>query len=200
MVDVVERTALDDRPDERRRGAGVGGLPGIVLEERRPSAVAQINGAPPREPMAKALSFLKLQTAPEPRQACLGHGVTLLWNGPGQWLAVASTAPAAEFIADLREALEAEGATVTDLSHARTVIRVAGPKVRGVLLKGCPLDIEDFNVDDCAASLLGHLNVQIHCVGERTFDVYVFRSFGLALWEWLTDAALEYGVETRASE
>lgn len=200
MAEIVERTALSDYPKSRLRTAGAGGLPGAVLEEQRPAAIAQINGAPEERRLGTALSYLAPETTPEPRRACPGKGGTLLWNGPGQWLAVSPSTPAGNFLTDLRGALEGSGATVTDLSHARSVIRIAGPKARDVLLKGCPLDVERFEVNDCAASLLGHLNVQLHCVGDHTFDLYVFRSFGLAMWEWLIDAALEYGVEMRPSE
>ncbi len=200
MAEIVERTALSDHPKSRLRTAGTGGLPGAVLEEQRPAAIVQINGAPPEARLATALGYLGLSATPEPCRACPGKGGTLLWNGPGQWLAVSPSTPARDFLNDLRRALEPSGATVTDLSHARTVIRIAGPKARDVMLKGCPLDLERFQVNDCGSSLLGHLNVLIHCVGDQNFDLYVFRSFGLALWEWLIDAALEYGVEMRSGE
>lgn len=200
MAEIVERTALSEHPKSRLRTAGTGGLPGAVLEEQRPAAIAQINGAPQEPRLASALGFLALDSMIESRRACTGKGGTLLWNGPGQWLAVSPSAPARGFIMDLRGALEPSGATVTDLSHARSVIRIAGPKARDVMLKGCPLDLQSFRVNDCASSLLGHLNVQIHCLGDQTFDLYVCRSFGLAMWEWLVDAALEYGVEMLSSE
>ncbi|HSS65412.1 MAG TPA: sarcosine oxidase subunit gamma family protein [Gammaproteobacteria bacterium] len=200
MAEVVERTALSEHPKSRLRTAGTGGLPGAVLEEQRPAAIAQINGAPQDSRLAAALDFLALESTPESRRACTGKGGTLLWNGPGQWLAVSRSTAAEEFLPQLRRALEPHGATVTDLSHARTVVRIAGPKARDVMLKGCPLELESFNVNDCAASLLGHLNVQIHCLGDHTFDLYVFRSFGVAMWEWLIDAALEYGVEMLPGE
>jgi heterotetrameric sarcosine oxidase gamma subunit len=200
VAEVVERSALSDHPKSRLRTAGSGGLPGAVLEEQRPAAIAQINGAPTELQLASALGFLALDSTIEPRRACTGKGGTLLWNGPGQWLAVSPSTSARGFIRDLRGALEPSGATITDLSHARSVIRIAGPKAREVMLKGCPLDLDSFEVNDCASSLLSHFNVQIHCLGDQTFDLYVFRSFGLALWEWLVDAALEYGVEMLSSE
>lgn len=200
MAEVVERTALSDHPKAKLRTAGTGGLPGAVLEEQKPAAIAQVNGAPPESRLASALGYLALESTPEPQRACTGKGGTLLWNGPGQWLVVSPSTPVRDFLMDLRRALEPSGATVTDLSHARAVIRIAGPKARDVMLKGCPLDLERFKVNDCASSLLGHLNVQIHCIGDQTFDLYVFRSFGLAMWEWLIDAALEYGVEMLPGE
>jgi sarcosine oxidase subunit gamma len=199
VAEAVETSALSDHPKSKLRTAGTGGLPGAVLEEQRPAAMVQVNGAPQDSRLPMALGYLALESTPEPLRASPGKGGTLLWNGPGQWLAVSWSTPVSDFLIGLRRALEPFGATVTDLSHARSVIRIAGPKAREVMLKGCPLDLERFEVNDCASSLLAHLNVHIHCIGDQTFDLYVFRSFGLAMWEWLVDAALEYGVEMRPS-
>lgn len=195
MVEAVAHSALEEQPASERRGAISGASPGVVLAERMLAALAQINGAPEGARTAKALAQLELESRPEPRRATAGRHATLLWTGPGQWLAIAARTSAEDFVLVLRDAVEPLGATVTDLSHARTVIRIAGPDSREVLLKGCPLDIEAMAKDDCAASLVGHLNALIHCVDERVFDVYVFRSFGLAMWNWLIDAAEEFGVE-----
>jgi len=78
-------------------------------------------------------------------------------------------------------------------------VRITGPRACDVLLQGCPLDLELFAENDCAASLLGHLNVQLHGLGDGGFAVYGFRSFGVALWEWLVDASMEYGLEVRSN-
>ena len=46
---------------------------------------------------------------------------------------------------------------------------------------------------DCVATLLSHFTVVVHCVAEDCTDVYVFRSFGASLWEWLRGGAEEFG-------
>lgn len=200
MVEAVSHSALDDQPVKERRGAISGASPGVALAERSVAAIAQINGAPEGAQLARALAHLELDSEPEARRAVTGRYVTLLWTGPGQFLAIAARTTAEDMTLVLRDAVEPARATVTDLSHARTVIRISGPESREVLLKGCPLDIEAMVKGDCAASLVGHLNAIIHCVDERVFDVYVFRSFGLAMWNWLIDAAEEFGVEVWRGE
>ena len=40
---------------------------------------------------------------------------------------------------------------------------------------------------------LSHFTVVIHCVADDSADVYVFRSFGASLWEWLRGGAEEFG-------
>jgi len=42
--------------------------------------------------------------------------------------------------------------------------------------------------------VLAGLTTVLHHVEEGVFDLYVFRSFGLQLWEWLQEAGEEYGV------
>lgn len=197
MADPLRVSALESLVSPGRYGAATGGEAGVVLQEWRPSAIVQINGAPDGEIFGQALGFLELEARPRPLRACSGKAVTLLWNGPGRWLAVSADAPPARFVNDLREALNGSDATITDLSHARSVVRITGPCACEVLLQGCPLDLELFGEHDCAASLLGHLSVQLHGLGDGGFDVYGFRSFGVALWEWLVEASLEYGLEVR---
>ncbi len=199
MADPLRVSALESHVRPGRYGAAIDGTPGVVLQEWRPSAIVQINGAPDGKDFGQALGFLELEALPRPRRACPGKAATLLWNGPGRWLAVSADAPPARFVNDFREALKGSDATITDLSHARSVVRITGPHACEVLLQGCPLDLELFGENDCAASLLGHLSVQLHGLGDGGFDVYGFRSFGVALWEWLVDASLEYGLEVRSN-
>ncbi len=200
MADPLRVSALESHLRPGRYGAAIEGKPGVEPQEWRPSAIVQINGAADGEDFGQALGFLELEALPRPRRACPGKATTLLWNGPGRWLAVSADAPPVRFVNGFREALKGSDATITDLSHARSVVRITGPRACEVLLQGCPLDLELFGENDCAASLLGHLSVQLHGLGDDGFDVYGFRSFAVALWEWLYDASLEYGLEVRSNE
>lgn len=180
MADRGRSSALERYYESGRFGANGAGTPGITLSERRGVAMAQVNGAPEGSgPLA-----LGSQTAGE---------VTLLWTGPGQWFAVSEGLDAAGLVGALEERLSSSDATVSDLSHARTVVRVAGTAWRELLAKGCPADVDAMMPGDCVATLLSHFTVVIHCVAEDSADVYVFRSFGASLWEWLRGGAEEFG-------
>ena len=74
------------------------------------------------------------------------------------------------------------------------MVNVSGPGAAELLLKGCPLDVEALVEDDSATSLHGALTVHLHCRGAAGFDLYVYRSFGRALWEQLEEGALEFGL------
>ena len=48
---------------------------------------------------------------------------------------------------------------------------------------------------DSAVTMAGPLTVQVVKTGDDEFRLYVFRSFGLAMWEMLQDEAAEFGGE-----
>jgi sarcosine oxidase subunit gamma len=179
VADRQRRSALERHYETGRFGAGGSGTPGITLAERRGLSMAQVNGAP-EEGGPPALGSTSI------------GDTTLLWTGPGQWFAI-SEASAESLIGDLEERCSSSDATVSDLGHARTVVRVGGPAWRDLLAKGCPADIDAMVPGECIASLLSHFTVVIHCVAEDCADVYVFRSFGANLWEWLRGGAEEFG-------
>ena len=120
--------------------------------------------------------------------------INVLWLGPDEWLIVAPDGSDAG--PRLDEACKDIHAAVTDVSESRTVIVLAGEHARDVLAKGCALDFHarSFVVDQCAQSTLAHMHVIVHQRSDAPeFDVYVHRSFAESLWQWLEDAAAEYG-------
>lgn len=180
MADDNRRSALERHYEPGRYGAVVTEVPGVTLAERRDLSMAQVNGAPDA-------------SGPPTLGSVTAGDAMLLWTGPGQWFAVSERASAEDLVADLEERLSSSDATVSDLSHARTVVRIGGAWWKDLLAKGCPADIDAMVAGDCIASLLGHFTVIIHCVADDCADVYVFRSFGASLWEWLRGGAEEFG-------
>jgi len=177
VADGERRSALERHYQRGRFGAAA---PALTLCERRGLSMAQVNGAPDAGGPAVLGSVVDGDT-------------TLLWTGPGQWFAVSASLDADGLLARLEERLSSTHATVSDLSHARTVLRVRGAAWKDLLAKGCPADIDAMAPGDCVASLLSHFTVIIHCVADDSADVYVFRSFGASLWEWLRGGAEEFG-------
>jgi sarcosine oxidase subunit gamma len=83
---------------------------------------------------------------------------------------------------------------VTPLSHSRTRIFLDGPPARDVLAKGIPLDFHErvFTPGSFALTGLHHMPVLVHCVSANRFELYALRSYAMSVWDWLTDAALEF--------
>ena len=199
MVEADRQTALSGQIEPGKLGAPSDESSGLRLSERHPRAIAQLNGAPDEAALAQRLAAAGLVVSLSPNRAAEGKDWNALWNGPGQWLVVSDTLEPVTLIDQLEAALADSDATVTDLSHARSVSRIEGADVREMLAKLCPLDIEAMPAGDCATSLFGQLTALTHCVDDKCFDLYVFRSFGLEMWEALIDEALEFGVHVSDS-
>ena len=192
------RSALDGHVEPGRHGVSGSGDPGVIIEECRPAALVQVNGVPDPGALAGVLSSLGAGGEARPRRGSPGEHGEVLWTGAGQWWVVCRDreAGADEVLA----LIEAPDATTLHLGHARTALRVSGPMARELLAKGCPLDVDALEAGDCASSRLGPFNVVLYCRAVASFDLYVFRSFGLAMWEWLVDEAAEFGCEVRAGD
>ena len=197
MSEPARRSALEGHYRIGRFGARPADPPGVVLAECRPQSMVQVNGAPEPGVLAKALGASDADVAPN--RTFDAGGVSYAWNGPGQWLAESDEQQPSELVAQIDNALRDHGASTTDLSHARSVLRVSGPAATDLLAKLCPIDVEAMRTGDSAVTLAGLINVQVVKTGEEEFRLYVFRSFGLAMWEMLRDEAEEFGGEIVAA-
>lgn len=119
--------------------------------------------------------------------AAESSGRTIMRIGPAQFWIVGPETD------DLGQACQAFCA-VTGLSHSRTRIFLDGVPAHDVLAKGIPLDFrpEAFTPGNFAMTGLHHTPVLVHCVSANRFELYAMRTFAVSLWDWLSDAALEF--------
>jgi methylglutamate dehydrogenase subunit D len=94
----------------------------------------------------------------------------------------------------LSEAVEAPNCFVTPLSSSRTRIEISGAPARDVLSKCAAIDFhpKEFKAESFVMTGIHHVPVLIHCVSAETFHLYVMRTFALSIWDFVTDAALEF--------
>lgn len=139
--------------------------------------------------LAAVGAALDLVLPTEPNMSAVRDGVAALWLGPDEWLLTGEVSPIA---------LEEHHASAVDVTDNSTILRLAGPRARDVLAKGCPLDFHPsvFPVGEVAQSLIGPVDVIIHQVEADGFDLHVRRSFAEYLWLWLEDSGLEYSIST----
>ena len=136
-----------------------------------------------------------LAPAEQPCQAVMQEATRILWNGPQRWWIVQPENP--DLLPQLRNELGVDAA-VTVHSHGRVVLRLQGPATRALLAKGSAVDFhpDHFPAGWCRPLALDHFDVQLHCLNdEASVDVYIARSLAVSFWEWLLDAAGEFGVE-----
>ncbi len=169
--------------------------PGITLCERPNLSIIQVAAYPDTaENTGNVIRRLVgALPPPEPNRSIMVDSTQICWIGPHKWWIIETgQRHRAESIArDL-----GNGAAVTTQGHGRSCIRLSGPSARDLLPKGCTLDFHPrlFSAGHCAQTNLGHVNTLINCVDdEPIFDLFVMRSYAVSFWEWITDAAKEFG-------
>ena len=165
-----------------RFGAGRG-QPGVEFRVCHPlSIITVIARKGKARAVAEALATLK--------------GASAQWAGPEQYFVLAEGRGEGALYAQVKALLGAE-ASVSDQSHGRAVIRIAGPKARNVLAKGTPVDLypDEFPVGRSALTQMAHVGVHITRVADDAYDLSVFRGFGESFWEWITEQAEEFGYQ-----
>jgi sarcosine oxidase, subunit gamma len=137
----------------------------------------------------------------EPNTVSTAGDLSALWLGPDEWLIIGPSGRESDLAAGLRGALQGRHFAVTDLSEARAVIAIAGPRARDLLAEGTSLDLHPrvFGPGRCAQSGIAKATMILHQLdadgdGGPTFEIYIANSFADYLWTWLERAAAEYRV------
>jgi len=116
----------------------------------------------------------------------------ILWSGPNTWLVISEKENIVEII---EEMCNSENFAVTDISHSRAVIQIKGLQAKEILKKGCPLNFNEFEKNNCAGTVFHGINIVVDFVDNNpnTFNLLTLRSFGESFYHHITDAALEFG-------
>jgi len=191
---MVERSsALVDSRKPGVYGASGPAGPGIEIRELGPLTAVQV-AAFDADRAASAIGEVLGTPAPAGRNGvAIAGDSTVLWTGPGRWLVVE---PESRDLASLlAHDCPGDVAAITDLGHARTALRVEGPKARDLLAKLSTLDVDPavFPPGTCAQTQFGQIGVLLYCRVQDGFDVFLPRSLAVSGWESIIDAALEFG-------
>jgi sarcosine oxidase subunit gamma len=130
------------------------------------------------------------------------EGVIAMWLGPQSWLLVAADAAALGDFTGTRDALNAAGGALFDVSASRAAYVVDGPRAVDVLAAGCPLDFDPrvFGAGQCRQSLYGRVPALFYRHAEPpACTMLVARSFSRDAWRSLCMAAAPYGYTVRAA-
>jgi len=115
----------------------------------------------------------------------------ILWNAPKTWLVISSKENIAETI---KEKCNSENFALTDISHSRAVIKIKGLQAKEILKKGSPINLNEFEKNNCAGTVFHGINIVIDSIDNiETYHLLTLRSFGESLYHHITDAALEFG-------
>jgi sarcosine oxidase subunit gamma len=116
----------------------------------------------------------------------------ILWSAPSTWLLISRKENIVEII---KEKCNSDNFAITDISHSRAIIQIKGLQAKDILKKGCPLNFNEFENNNCAGTVFHGINIVVDFVGKNpdTFNLLTLRSFGQSFYHHITDAALEFG-------
>lgn len=169
---------------------------GVTLSETHPASIVQVTAWPGQEKaMIAAIKAATKVNLPDGAGGGIATSTKAAFGiAPGKFLIVHFDEQIAETLA---KAVTVDTGTVTDLSHGRTAIRIAGPKVEWVLAKFFAIDfaLPAFPVGTGRSTNHHDIFAQIQRTGAEQFDLYVFRSFARSFWKALCHASDEVGYE-----
>jgi len=172
---------------------------GVTIMETSIAAAWNVQGDLARPGFVDAVQRRFGVTLPQaPNSSFTGDTITALWIGPASWLLVAGGASPLDDFAVKRDAINAGGGALFDLTASRVAWTVSGPLAAAVLATGCPLDFPPraFPAGTCAQSVLWHMNALIvKRVEAPAFTVMVARSLARDAWHALCHAAAQHGYE-----
>ena len=174
---------------------GSDGRRALQLSEVRGWELAQLAVFPGCEPpFAAAVEPLVGVRLPSTAAVAVGARGRICRTAPDQYWVMSGDAA---LMAALAAAVPAAAGTVTPLSHARVRLAVAGAPARALLAKGIALDLDPavFPVGHAATTGLHHNGVLLEHAAADRYELYVLRTYAVSTWEWLVDAALEFGYD-----
>ena len=197
MLKLVERASPLAHVLRQGRFGADHGLPGVALSIRHPASIVTIIARKEKaEAAAKAVATRFGAGLPAAGKSSQGEGVSFHWCGADQWYAIADGFGEGALYGTLKETLTGL-ASVSEQSHGRVIIRVAGPKARAVLGKGTPVDLHKsaFAIGDSAVTQMAHVGAHLVRTGDDAFELSVFRGFSANFWDWLTTMSEEFGYQ-----
>jgi len=170
----------------------------LRLVEKRAIGKINLRADPANAELMQALaSTLGYELPREPNRTNGEGDRGALWLGPDEWLVTAPAGQEKALLEALSQATAGHHAALSDVSDARIVLTLSGPRAREVLEKGCSLDLHPraFQTGHCAQTRLARAAILLHQTNDApSYDVHVAWSFAAYLWVWLEDAAAEFGL------
>lgn len=143
---------------------------------------------------AKLATAVKSATGaalPAARRVTSGPKGQVAWMSPDELLLIIAHAGADAGVAKLDKSLSGEHALAVNVSDARGVFTLTGPKIRDVLAKGTPADMARaaLPVGEVRRTRLGQLPVAFWFTTETDATLVCFRSVAEHVFNWLEMAA-----------
>lgn len=123
-----------------------------------------------------------------------GNEPRSLWLGPDRWLLVSETTAADVIVDSCERALAGVLHNAVDYTAGLAVFRLAGCGARQLLATGTGIDLrpDSFPPGSCCRTRLAQVAAVITVDASERFEVYVDRSYGDFLSDWLAVSSSVY--------
>ena len=121
----------------------------------------------------------------EPLSVSSNNEIRILWNGPKNWLLVSIKK---DLLTNISQIFNETDFAVTDLSHSKAIIEIAGQNVKEVLKKGCPFNFNTLEKNNSINSTYNGIAFTVDMLDDNPDKVRLFalRSFGESLHHSIT--------------
>jgi sarcosine oxidase subunit gamma len=126
--------------------------------------------------MKKAVKAATGTAMPAPRRIVIGDGKAAAWMSPDELLILVPYEAAQDTVATLQKALEGEHHLVADVSDARAVFTIRGPKADQVLMKLCPVDFGGLAEGEIRRTRAAQVAAAFWKSGPEEYTLVSFRS------------------------
>ena len=172
---------------------------GVTLAETAFAAAWNVQGDARRPEFVARVSGLFAVPLPiAPNTTARNESRIALWLGPASWLVIESNVSNPAEYETRRDALNAAGGALFDVSASRVAWTVAGTHAATILAKACPLDFHPraFAEGACAQSVFGRVNALFYRrAAAPVFTLMVARSFARDAWRTLCLSAAAFGYD-----
>jgi methylglutamate dehydrogenase subunit D len=169
------------------------GEPGLYVRQCRSGSFANLIARRAQSPQlqAQVLREFGLHLPTKPAVAS-GGGLSFIWNGPDRWMVEAEKIDAG--IESMLRPLE-RYAAICDQGDGYVRLDVYGPRVRDVLAKGLPIDLQPFSPGDVAMTAVNQMGVQIwQTSANPSYRLSVARGYLQSFRHWLGASSAEFGI------
>jgi sarcosine oxidase subunit gamma len=191
----------DDAIDATRPGHYGAAGSSVAFAEATIAAAWNVQGDPARASFVDEVRrVFDIALPTSPNTIAVSADLTAIWLGPRSWLLASGGASGLVDYIQKRDAINAAGGALFDVSASRAAWTVSGPRATDVLAKGCPLDFHPraFVSGTCAQSLLGRIGALfVKHDDAPTFTVMVARSFARDALHALVESAAQYGCDVQ---
>ena len=154
----------------------------LNLKEVEPITKINLRGKK-REFFTKVGQVLSVILPTESNTSTSNQELSALWLSPDEWMVYTNSMN--------KEISSLNYGAVTNVSDQWVCINISGNNLYELLSMSCPFDFSKFKETkgSTTQTIINHIDVIIHNLGDNNINLFVRRSFSNHLWDWLNDGA-----------